>query len=66
VTDVNANANAPGWWVTCTDWNGIVVYNGPAPTPPELCTLTVANVEANQFYTFDMTPMGLLPSEADS
>lgn len=45
-----------GWHVVCRDWDGIVVYDGPAPVPTELCTVSLDDALAGRMYSFDMTP----------
>ena len=46
------------WWVVVHDWQGQLVYDGSAPCPPELVTLTAEDCLAGHLFTFDMTPMG--------
>lgn len=49
------------WWVRVTDWEDQLVYEGPAPAPAELVTLTVEDMNAGRLYKFDMKPMGVNP-----
>ncbi len=46
----------PGQHAHVTAPDGSVVYDGPAPVPLELVTLTPQMVMAGQAYTFDMGP----------
>jgi hypothetical protein len=37
------------------DWQGCIVYEGPAPVPEELVTLSFEDVLAGRLYTYDVT-----------
>lgn len=45
------------WHATCHDWDGNLIYDGPAPVPDDLCTITLAELSEGRAYSFVMTPI---------
>lgn len=62
---VHGRAPSVDTWAVVHDWNGTLVYEGPAPVPQEAIPLTAEDVAAGRAYTFEMTcledpPSGLI------
>lgn len=45
------------WNVKVTDWNDVVVYEGPAPVPDDVGLVDLDDLSDGRCYLFEMTPV---------
>lgn len=45
------------WHAKVTDWNDVVVYDGPAPVPEDVANIGLDDALEGRMYHFEMTPL---------